>query len=70
MEIEIFSAQLLNGIGKTHDPREQRETAITELRNSVNEFLKKHPGAIVQWLQHSAASNWGSFTQITAVVSY
>ncbi len=70
IQVEIFSAQLPNRPGRTKDPSETREWIIADLQAKVNNALSKHESVTVQWLQHSAACKYGSFTQLTAIVSY
>lgn len=51
------------------------DESIEDLEKHVNEFLKEHPGATIQWLQSSggAGSSIGAVyfsTTITAIITY
>ena len=70
IQVEILSVQFLNGPGYTRDPSEKRRKIIADLQTRVNNVLSEHESATVQWLQQSTASVNGSFTQLTAIVSY
>jgi hypothetical protein len=70
MTVEIFSVQLLNKPGYLSDPAEDRDAQIGDLRVKVNGLVSGRPGARVEWLQSSAASQHGSYTQLTAIVTY
>lgn len=70
MQVRIFSMQLLNRPGYKVDPADERQTAISSLEFQINDFLEKHSRATIQWLQDSASSEYGSFTQLTAIITY
>lgn len=43
---------------------------VKKLGDEVNDALRENPTATVQWLQSSAASVDGHFSQITAIVNW
>ncbi len=73
MGIQVFSVELKNKPGYGANAvgiAKEREEAISRFQLEVNEFMQVHPEASVVWLQSSGASKYGSFTQLTAIISY
>ena len=68
MTIRIVSRELLNTPGYRNTPDQVPVTTVVE--EEVNQLLKDHPGATVTWLQSGGAGKYGSFTQLTAIVSW
>jgi hypothetical protein len=70
--VKVFSVQLLNKPGYVDDKAESRARGIAELEKQVDAFLYecRQVETAVEWLQTSAACKWGSFTQITVIVTY
>ena len=74
MKVEIYSVYLLSGDSKLFMKpdtiMDRQSESLAKLQGQVNSALEAHPSAIVQWLQHAAASSLGNFVQLTAIVSY
>ena len=69
-KVKIFLIQFNNTISEG-ETKEQTEAKKTEIEEAVNAYLELHEGAKVKWLQSSGAGKiTGSYTQLTAIVSY
>ena len=69
-QVKIFSSELRNSPGYTETHDAQRDMAVKQMEAQVNELLARYPTATVGWYQTSASGSHGSFTQLTAVVSF
>jgi hypothetical protein len=65
MQIEIFPVTFFVNDGPAH-----REETMRGLKRRVNEFLKLHSNATVQWLQTSCANEREMTITLTAIISY
>ena len=69
MTVKILSVELSNS-PRNKKTDQQRQEIITEFEALVNDFVKLHPGTIT-WLQSSDSNSYaGSYTQLTAIVTY
>ena len=58
MQVEIYSADVTNSDG------------CDRLKDAVNQILKTHSKASIQWLQSSAGSSYSKITSLTAIITY
>ncbi|GEM_PF-5966039 len=72
MAIEIFSIELPNIYGERKNLPNLRDSLSTEFQKLINQVLsaKSQLNPTVTWLQSSAASTQGSFTMLTAIITY
>lgn len=70
MMVRIFSVQLLNDPGHFKGKDTERTEGLANLNQEVDQVLREHPMATVEFHQSSAASQYGSFTQLTAIVRW
>ncbi|MEK7083050.1 MAG: hypothetical protein AAB972_02670 [Patescibacteria group bacterium] len=69
MTVKILSVELSNS-PRTKKTNQQRQEVIIEFEALVNDFVRFHPGTIT-WLQSSESNSCaGSYTQLTAIVTY
>ena len=69
MTVKILSVELPN-FPHNKKTDQQRQELITEFEALVNDFVSLHLGATITWLQSSGASTHGSYTQLTAILTY
>ena len=70
MKVKIFSTDLTTSFYSMSGERETEESRISQLEKQVNNFLKEHPDANIQWLQSSWSTETQALIKLTAVVNY
>lgn len=70
MPVKIFSVEL-SSTPHTRESQQKKQELITKFEGFVNDFIQSHTNTTTTWLQSSDASSFGgSFTQLTAIVTY
>ncbi len=62
--------EILDTIYSHSESEETREKKIADLKEMVNEFVKKHNPISVEWLQSSGGNEHAVSTALTAVIRY
>ena len=70
MTVKILSVELSNS-PRTKKTDQQRQEVIIKFEALVNDFVSLHLDATITWLQSSDSNSCaGSYTQLTAIVTY
>ncbi|MDO8425023.1 MAG: hypothetical protein Q7T01_00700 [bacterium] len=67
--VKVISVQLPRVFSGDEGVEERHGAMLRSLEEKVNDILREHRHAKIEWLQSSSSANNG-FTQLTAIVSW